>query len=349
MKRLERLSGALKSLQCQIRSMRSRERYRKRAWLTHPILQRSITKNDGDFIVRLYAVSGYNTHVASKWLSKRWFQGKAESNQLEHLRTWVEELFLEQGDAALFEMWNPTTPIGRRQLARAYKMVKENEVCHWLSEENVLKGVAPRTEVVMQQLVNGMEEPVTESAISGVRSDLTTNTNRMFAMRFRRRWGISMTRMRERAPIDVEGLRRKAAGKLTQRGHPKTGQGSPKKMPKIKFRGPIFGSTWRSPFCEDFFLWPQKRDRFLVPKNGTVFRHIVFDVFCVLEFLGWGPGWQGISLFRVPRGLRRQGFGFVAFEPLLLGELWPTRDNERRIFWSPHHSRQLRCTDGGII
>ena len=229
MKRLEGLNVALKSLRCQLRSMRRRESCLKRAWLTHPTLQLSITKNDGEFLVRLDAVSGYNADVASAWLSTRWFGGKANRNQLDELRSWVEELFLEQSDVALSEMWHPTTPTGKRQLARAYKMVKESEICQWVSEENVLKGVAPRTEVVMQHFDNAMEDPVTESPTSPHRSDLSTNTNRMYAMRFRRRWGISMTKMRERAPLDVEDLRRKAAGKLGLGRTPKTGQGAPSK------------------------------------------------------------------------------------------------------------------------
>ena len=119
--------------------------------------------------------------------------------------------------------------------------------------------------------------------MSRVRSDLSTIVKRMFVVRYRRRWGISMTRMRERAPLDVEGLRRKAAGKLALEGHPKTGQGSQKNGPKIEFRGPVFGTAWRSPFCEDSFLWSQKRDRFLGPKMGP---------FCGTEFVFFLRPWR---------------------------------------------------------
>ena len=251
---------------------RKRQDYQKKAWMTHPRLQLSITLNEAMLVVRLYAVAGYNTHVAVQWLCSRLFQGKVTSGQMDELSTWVEDLFLGQTDESLDEIWHPTTSTGRSQLKKANRLVKECDVCQWLSDENVRKGVAPRTECVMEQFEKEMAVTVQNIGAILDRRDLSSNVNRMFALRFRRRWGISMTRMKERAPLDVEALRRKAAGTnweaLAQK---KIHWASLIFWKKCCVFGPNFGPSRRSGLKTVFVFLGPKMGPYFGPKNGTVF------------------------------------------------------------------------------
>ena len=105
----------------------------------------------------------------------------------------------------------PTTALHTKALHSARQFAAEHATVLWVECNNEVKGVAPPTEVVMTKFeeefagVRRLEEDMDYDT----RQDLRLARQRMFAVRFRRKWGISMTRLRENAFVPLEERQRK--------------------------------------------------------------------------------------------------------------------------------------------
>ena len=120
-------------------------------------------------------------------------------------------------EIALVRLWHPETRRAARILELARRIRQDINLCDWIHSENISKGVAPRTEACMvvydSTSTHSADADDTESDF---RATLLTSTNRMIAACFRARWGIELTKMKERTALRPHVLRQKAATQCAQ-------------------------------------------------------------------------------------------------------------------------------------
>ena len=227
MERLSALREELRSAQVQCRRLGAKARYQHKRHESHPTLPISVTRWEKEFMLTLHALAGYDAKPSVLWLRQRRGQLSFKTSELEEIIAWVEQWFLDLPEIALVRLWHPETRRAARILELARRIRQDINLCDWIHSENISKGVAQRTEACMvvydSTSTHSADADDTES---NLRANLLTSTNRMFAARFRARWGIELTKMKERTALRPHVLRQKAA---TQCAQTKNTQGVSKK------------------------------------------------------------------------------------------------------------------------
>ena len=195
-------------------------------------------------MLRLALFNGYDAATSIKWLKKRKGYQKVDAATEVALKLWVEDWFLTKSDEEIEAIWDPESYSGLTLLASAEKAHREMVVCSWIAKENVQKGIAPGTQACME-VFDGYttDRGMDEEASPSDRMNQSVIRNRTFAHRFRRRWGIHMSKMRERTIVQPEVLRQKAPASSANKNAPP----ERKTSPSGKKSGPFFGTEIRAP------------------------------------------------------------------------------------------------------
>ena len=187
-------------------------------------------------VLIIYGLAEYNAAPAVKFLAssgrKRHWPAKSE----EELAALVEDLFLQTDPddfAALVDSGAPSDP-GAMQVAVG--VVQEWRLAAWTQCLNYTKGVAPRTEALLRQFEKsrlGLPEAVRPA----YRGAVEHPPARVWAARWRRRWGGFYGQLRVREAISVEEMRNKVCrASLTRRDQARTQNWGP--LGGTSFGGP---------------------------------------------------------------------------------------------------------------
>ena len=131
----------------------------------------------------------------------------------------------------------------------AVDVVQEWRLAAWTQDLNYTKGVAPRTEAVLRQLEQA-RQALPEAVRPAHRGDVYHPPARVWAARWRKRWGGRHGRLRVREAI------------------PSTTCGAryvPQALPARTKHGPKTGSVWRHQIAS---RWSENG-----PRTGSAWRH----------------------------------------------------------------------------
>ena len=200
--RRAQLSAALASTSRQLRLSRAAAsragRKHLRAWVLPIGLQRTV--------LIIYVLCDYAAEPAARYLSvaarvKDW-PARPESEVV----AIVEDLFLQAGLDELAALANVHSPSDAEALAAASKCVEEWRLCRWARQQNLERGVAPPSSLLLQRL---SADRVSRGSADTYRHGLTGRA-RMFMTRFRQRWAGHYGALREADDITTPELVEKA-------------------------------------------------------------------------------------------------------------------------------------------
>ena len=162
-------------------------------------------------VLILYAIGG-NADLAVQYLQRykrRYHKIELSAAEVQPVvEDWVLDLPQEEFDMLL----DPQTCRHTKALTSARQFAAEHEAMRFVERNNEDKGVAPPTEMVMQNLEVHLvgARRLAEDAFYDTRQDLRLSRHKMFAWRFRHRWKIGLGRLRENAYVPPAERRAKA-------------------------------------------------------------------------------------------------------------------------------------------
>ena len=193
----------------------------------------------------------------------------------------------------------PATVMERRRLHRAQKWMKESDLHEWLEQQNVGKGIAPVSSVLLQEA-----NRLLGAAVEGPRGAPSRKSRLQWLRRWRRRWRVRLGRVQAADRPSADACARKATGGRAL-GRDLFPACRPGAWPVAFPAGPGDPSGRSLPNSGRSFgaiRWPRKRARLFIPqeglgpKNGTVL----------------GPGFVGKS----SRRRRPCGLGATSCTPM---------------------------------
>ena len=112
----------------------------------------------------------------------------------------VEEWFLQEPADKLLALLRPVGPAARSRLAAARRFVAERALAAWVRHQNVDKGFAPLTRQlhVAMDTAYGEQQPLDDLQDPPVATARGDGAARMWAWRWRRRWGARLGKVRPR-------------------------------------------------------------------------------------------------------------------------------------------------------
>ena len=160
-------------------------------------------------VLVIYALAGYVTEPAVKFLQQGGRQRRWPSKTEEELAEMVEEYFLKVDLAEFALLTDTQNPSDLPAMRAALVCVEEWRLTTWAAQSNADCGVAPSTASVLQRWEDrraGIAEEVRPRYL-GTSADARA---RVWAWAWRRRWGGKHGRIRVQEPISLEELRTKA-------------------------------------------------------------------------------------------------------------------------------------------
>ena len=159
-------------------------------------------------VLIMYGLARYNVSPAVKFLAgsarKRHWPSKSD----EELGVFVEDLFLQSDPAEFDALQDTEAPSDPVAMKLAVDVVQEWRLAAWTQDLNYTKGVAPRTEAVLRQLEQA-RQALPEAVRPAHRGDVYHPPARVWAARWRKRWGGRHGRLRVREAIPVDDMRSK--------------------------------------------------------------------------------------------------------------------------------------------
>jgi hypothetical protein len=159
--------------------------------------------------VAVYVRSGYSRSAAGAYVQSR---ARIESHKrecsLESASKHAESCFLcADTDAVAKRMCLTTTmsPVD----AAASRFLNELQLAQWVLHANTSKGVAPSAARILEQLSLGH----TQFSDADAATDTRLSRNRMWALRWRKRFGACISRIRTRDILPPDDLRAKACAR----------------------------------------------------------------------------------------------------------------------------------------
>ena len=126
----------------------------------------------------------------------------------EDARKMVEDLFLEAGVDELAGLSAPLCPTDSSAMRAAAKLSEEWKLVDWARRQNADKGVAPCTDHVLQRLADN--RLAAGHAFPQERGTVADGAARMWATRFRRRWGGRFGSIAAKEDVSVDEMMSKA-------------------------------------------------------------------------------------------------------------------------------------------
>ena len=203
--RLRNVNAALAARRAEIRrttaSEKGKQRRRADAWgLGSVVLQTALI---------VYATAGYVAEPAVVFLRNSGRKRHWPPMEDGELASLVEECFLQTDVATLTALTDPDKPSNAAAYSAATKYVEEWRLVTWTADLNRSQGVAPPTSAVLQRREE-MVRPDAGERDTALRLTAASASARVWAHRWRRRWGGRHARIRARDDVPTAELRDKA-------------------------------------------------------------------------------------------------------------------------------------------
>lgn len=159
----------------------------------------------------IYALSAYNAAPALAYVShvlnqkrdkERWWPD-------DQLIEAIENAWLGMDVDALANILDPKDSPQMNALILAWKWYTEWQLITWISEKNYTQGVAPTTQIILEQNARYISA-APESVQPCCCLDAHTTPARVWALRWRLRWGAHHGRLPTQEPIGLQAKRDKA-------------------------------------------------------------------------------------------------------------------------------------------
>ena len=194
----------------------------------------------------IYALAGFTATPAMKFLASDALRRKWPAKSEEELQVLVEGVFLDVNDAELNDLCYLPEPRDPAAAKEAVRWSEEWRVAKWIQVLND-RGVAPPTASVLERFEQ-QRQAVPEGVRPDARGSAAETRGRMYARRFRARWGAKHQRIRPREDLTPEEMRQKAG-----RGESINQRSSGRKPGWFCARGPSRRAT---------------QNRFMLPESG---------------------------------------------------------------------------------
>ncbi len=151
-----------------------------------------LTKNIARTVYTLYVISDFDASVPLTWLERRAREGQIDRSALLGLRgeDIAASLVVAFPDGFL-DLTHPESATARRRLQRCHEYFCELKLFKWVLELNSRKGVAPSTSHLVERYLSTWPVGVHALAPPSLQRLLARPFSvRMWAVRWRRRWGV---------------------------------------------------------------------------------------------------------------------------------------------------------------
>jgi hypothetical protein len=232
----QEVNSALKSLQLVQVAERKRKKDEERR---HTASTFSASTRKVALII--YVLAGYVGSESAAFLWERKHKRtKPVRAVLGQYATVVEDWFLALSDDAVEELGSATAARGCACSRKAHAFHEQWHLKDWVARENALKGIAPRSELILLRLrdlrlASGRLEASYERGHNLPRSSAA----KMYMVRLRQRMGMKLGALAVREPIEMVEIRRKARCNSAGKFFGKNRSSAP-------FFGTHFGSGFRT-------------------------------------------------------------------------------------------------------
>ena len=199
--RLNALAADLAAARRELRNAQSQKRRR--------MAGAGLTPYQCDVALRAFALSGYNLAVAgavAQYVASARAGRRMPVPEIRDLEQKVTDLFMVTDVNELAEKGRWGAMPGCAAARTAERLVQECMLSRWARRVNVERGVAPGTRAVIRAKGEGKGAPLRVQAVG----EPCSKAQRMWAMRWRRRWGGRVGKLRVREPLAQEEAKRKA-------------------------------------------------------------------------------------------------------------------------------------------
>ena len=160
-------------------------------------------------VLIIYALAAYEAEPAVKYLATRGRVHHWPEKTEEDLEAMVGDLFLAVDEHELAALADPESPLDKDAFRAALGFVEQWRLFAWSRALNHNQGVAPSCGSVLERYDGrlGLVPAEVRPALLGVARECKA---RMWALRWRRRWGGRHSKIRVRNDVPLEELRAKA-------------------------------------------------------------------------------------------------------------------------------------------
>jgi hypothetical protein len=193
------IDEALASSRAELRRAQAQARSHARAWVLTAPLRREV--------LIVYVLAGYDTEPAAHYLRKVAARRKWPPMDTDVLKL-VEDAFMSADPDEIAALTDAVAPSDPAAMQSASKCVEEWRLVRWARDQNTGRGVAPTTDALLQRLASdrlacGHDEP-------HGRGTAIDASARMWATRFRRRWGGRVGSIGTSPTLPASDMRAKA-------------------------------------------------------------------------------------------------------------------------------------------
>ena len=194
------LTTALADARRQLRHAKAAARASTKAW--------RLTLDERRGVLMVYVKSGYAAEPAVLHLSKVGRRRRWPDMAAADAVRFVEDLFLQADAEELGDLGAMAPSTASPALRAASQVVEEWGIVAWSRRLNTEKGVAPSTDAILQRLA-GQRHAVGHPSPQA-RGTVAQSSARMWASRFRRRWGGRFGCLPVSEVLPLEEMRAKA-------------------------------------------------------------------------------------------------------------------------------------------
>lgn len=169
------------------------------------------TEHQRSVALRAFVLSGYD--MAKAIAVAKHVAGKGHGADAVDQRTWemiIEEAFMNTAVDELAVMGSWGAHPGIQSARTAERLLRECHLAHWVRETNIIKGVAPRTAVVLDRLSRSVAGEGFHANVPLSVCPVVSGAGRKWMWRWRHRWGGRVAKLRVRDPIPQAEIAEKA-------------------------------------------------------------------------------------------------------------------------------------------
>lgn len=157
----------------------------------------------------VYVLAGYTAIPAARYLMAEAARRKWPEKSEEELRRLVEDVFLNSEETDIACLCDLARPRNAKAAKAAVRWTEEWRLAVWVEDLNLARGVAPPTDAVLERFEQ-QRRALPESVRPTCKGVADEARARMWASRWRRRWGGKHGRIRPKDEMTAEEKRAKA-------------------------------------------------------------------------------------------------------------------------------------------
>ena len=167
-----------------------------------------LSPHEANVAIIIYMVSGYSLAPTVEYLQQLGRRRKWPQKASDILSSLAADLFLAVEPMRLAELSDQEDPAAPAAMSTACAFLAEWDLFSWVDDANRLKGVAPSTEALLQELERRRLQ-LPEAARFPSRGVSSESRARVWALQWRKRWGAHHGRVRVRVDISAAEMRAK--------------------------------------------------------------------------------------------------------------------------------------------